>query len=122
MTFYQIDWTDEHKFSPERWTWIELLSDFNIPIGIHLNISEQYNTTKVWECKKGDVIAVSIGEYQDYDQTIRSCMWGVYNGEFQACPGLSVEFITMNELQKNGKLFADVTLNIKRLQKLNQLV
>ena len=120
MVFTKIDWCDENKFSPEKWTWLECLCDFNIPVG-HLDwYNDKHN--RVWECEKGDIFAISFGEYQDTDKQIKMCMWSVFNGDFQPCPALTPEFIEINEIGKGGKVFADVTLNIKRLQKLNQIL
>ena len=127
MVFPKIDWLDENKFSPDKWIWLECLSDFNIPVG-HINSTAAWNRgfndkhKKVWKCEKGDVFAISYGEYQDTDKQLKMCLWGVYKGELQPCPALTPEFIEINEIKMGGKVFADVTLNIKRLQKLNQIL
>ena len=120
MIFTKIDWRDEDKFSPEKWIWLECLCDFNIPVG-HINWFKLFHVYH-WECKKGDVFALSFGEYQDTDKRIKDCLWGVFKGELQPCPALTPEFLELNEIKKGGKVFADVTLNIKRLQKLNQIL
>jgi len=119
MLFTKIDWIDEDKFSPEKWIWLECLCDFNIPIG---HIKSFYSHERIWECKSGDVFAISSGEYQDTNEQIKDCLWGVYKGELQPCPAITPDFIEINEIKKGGKVFADVTLNIKRLQKLNQIL
>jgi len=133
MVFPKIDWSDEDKFLPEKWTWLECLCDFNIPVG-HINSTAAWSRgfgpvggfndkhEKVWKCEKGDVFAISYGEYQDTDKQLKMCLWGVYKGELQPCPALTPEFIEINEIKMGGKVFADVTLNIKRLQKLNQIL
>ena len=119
IKFNTIDWTDKDKFSPEKWTWLELLIDFVIPIGDHWYNSNLY---RYLELKKGDIFAVSFGEYQDTDNHIKECLWMIYNGKLMACPYLSTNIILTNETKQGGKVFTDVTLNIKRLQKLNQIL
>jgi hypothetical protein len=52
ISFNTIDWTDENKFSPEKWTWLELLIDFVIPIGDHWYNS---NLDSDLELKKGEI-------------------------------------------------------------------
>ena len=120
ILFTKIDWRDEDKFSPEKWIWLECLCDFNIPVGHIIKPIDKHE--KVWKCEKGDVFALSYGEYQDTDKKIKMCLWGVYKDELQPCQVLTPEFIEINEIKKGGKVFADVTLNIKRLQKLNQIL
>ena len=41
--------------------------------------------------------------------------------DLQPCPSLTPEFIELNEIKKGGCVFVDITLNIKRQQKLNQI-
>jgi len=120
MVITKINWSDEDKFLPEKWTWLECLCDFNIPVG-HINWKTVQHEA-VWECEKGDVFALSWGEYQDTDKQIKMCLWGFYKGELQPCPALIPEFIERNEIKKGGKVFADVSLNVKRIQKLNQIL
>ena len=112
ISFNTIDWTDKDKFSPEKWTWLELLIDFVIPVGDHWYNSDLDSDLKL---KKGDIFAVSFGEYQDTDKHIKECLWLIYNDKLMACPYL-------NETKLGGKVFTDVTINIKRLQKLNQIL
>lgn len=118
IVFNTIDWTDENKFSPEKWTWLELLTDFSIPIWgdtIH-------HTDQTLDLKKGDIFAVSFGEYQDTDKHFKECLWLFHNGKLTALKYLNPEFLELNELKSGGKVFADVTVNIKRLHKLNQIL
>ena len=119
ISFNTIDWRDKDKFSPEKWTWLELLTDFSIPIGDHWYNS---NLDTNLELKKGDIFAVSFGEYQDNDNHIKECLWLIYNGKLMALKYLSPKFLEANELKSGGKVFVDITINIKRLHKLNQIL
>lgn len=120
MTIPKINWIDkENILNPEKWVWLELLMDFSIPYGV---INPNQDCIDAWDCKKGDVIAVSLGDYQDFDKSIRTSVWAYFNNDIQICPALSVGFINANTITNGGKLFADVTVNVKRLVKLNKIL
>lgn len=128
MTIPKINWIDrENILNPERWIWLELLMDFSIPYGL---IRPMADNIPCWNCKSGDLIAISLGDYQDFDKSIRTSIYVYFNDDIQVCPALSSGFIESNtantrlsKLSSNGgKLFRDVTLNVKRMVKLNQII
>lgn len=119
MKLNKINWVK--GLDQVEWLWIEVITDFCLPIGFS-NYASDLDKIKSLDLKSGDIIGVALGDYQDFDRSIRSCTWTLFNGEIQASPSLSIEFINRNSIHNNGILFCDVTLNVKRMIKLNQII
>ena len=118
MTISKIDWRDkETMFQPEKWTWIELLNDFNIPLGFPTDS----HSSETLELKKGDVFAISIGEYIDITNDIKESLFITCNDTFSPC-FMSCEFLKLNEIKSHGKLFVNVTTKVLRNKKINQIL
>ena len=63
MYIPSINWKEkETMFHPEKWMWLEVNSEFNIPLGFPTDSSEN-KVMETLELKRGEIFAVSRGEY-----------------------------------------------------------
>ena len=113
-----INWKEkETMFHPEKWTWLEVTSEFNIPLGY----PSDEELSESLEIKKGQIFAVSRGEYSTAEGFIKSCIFVFYGKRFSPSY-LNIAFLEINELSRGGKVFIDVTKNVLRENKLNQIL
>lgn len=100
-------------------TWYRVNSEFNLPVG---KMSTMANVmggeTPHWTIKKNETIAFGSIQYQDTDRIIRRSNI-VVRGD-----GEEIQFVsnTRKFFDINHKIFENITLQIQRNNKLNQLL
>ena len=96
-----------------------MLEDFNIPLGYPHDLA---GTESMFEVKKGEIIHICLGEYViPSNQSISQCLFGCYKGDFQPL-FMDVLFLEANESYRGGKIFRDITKQVLRDYKLNQIL
>lgn len=123
----KIDWNDDNMLSVEKWTWFELLSDFNLP-----TISTQWrkygkgnfsNNKNIISLIKGDLLPISFGEYQDSDMMIKISLWTFSLDEKKISTiGVGPAFFKLNEIGSGGGLFRNITKSFIRNNNIEKIL